>query len=680
VRTLRLIQSPDAGGQWVEIALEVPGRARRTAAARVPSGPSAEDRELIRWYLEDYPQGPADAVTQMTAGRAAGLLAGLGEQLFGAVFDADGDTRAVWEAVRPELADTRVEIVTDVAGAAAVQWELLRDPGTGQALALRAGALVRAHPQAAQPPQLPAPDAGVLRVLLVISRPRAVDVAFRSVARQLARLQDHGGALRLDMLRPPQFAQLDRVLRATRDAGLPYHVVHFDGHGVWADPAEDGWLRRLVPGAAGWSLVSPQRPGAHGYLLFEDPDRPGGVQLADGPALGTLLADAGVPVLVLNACRSAHATPAAGPGPGGGDLHGRIRAYGSLALEVMDAGVAGVVAMRYDVYVGTAARFTADVYAGLLAGQSLGAAVTAARTRLAAAPPSDPGGLVQDWVVPVAYEAAPLHLVQATAPRGHAVTEPGQPDDALPPPPDAGFVGRDETVLALDRAFGSQPVVLLHGQAGAGKTAVAAEFGRWYQRTGGVAGPVVYTLLGQHATLDVLAGELAAAFAVDLAASGQVWEQLTERQRGDVAGQLLRERPLLWIWDDLGSLPGPAGHPPGVVPDARRDLLAFLRAARDTKAKILLISRTEEQAWLGDLPARILLPPMPGSEAALLVRSIAARNGVSLTGLGPSSPVLTAAGGNPRTITDLAERAFRAGCTTSSELETFLAETAIRQD
>jgi hypothetical protein len=76
-----------------------------------------------------------------------------------------------------------------------------------------------------------------------------------------------------------------------------------------------------------------------------------------------------VPVLVLNACRSAYteapSQPAgpdaqpgkAGPGPeaeaidkgGAGladDVHARIRAYGSLAAEVADAGVPGVVAMR----------------------------------------------------------------------------------------------------------------------------------------------------------------------------------------------------------------------------------------------------------------------------------------------------------------------------------------------
>ena len=88
---------------------------------------------------------------------------------------------------------------------------------------------------------MPAPKAAALRVLLVISRPRAIDVAFRSVASQLARLAGgDGGVLQLDVLRPPGFARLATVLHAAGTPAAPYHVVHFDGHGVWADPDDRG--------------------------------------------------------------------------------------------------------------------------------------------------------------------------------------------------------------------------------------------------------------------------------------------------------------------------------------------------------------------------------------------------------------------------------------------------------
>jgi hypothetical protein len=63
-----------------------------------------------------------------------------------------------------------------------------------------------------------------------------------------------------------------------------------------------------------------------------------------------------------------------------------VRAFGSLAQEVMDAGVAGVVAMRYNVYVVTAAQFVADLYAALAQGAAQGEAVTLGRKQLAAQP------------------------------------------------------------------------------------------------------------------------------------------------------------------------------------------------------------------------------------------------------------------------------------------------------
>src|SRR6185295_9007134 len=93
--------------------------------------------------------------------------------------------------------------------------------------------------------------------------------------------------------------------------------------------------------------------------------------------------------------------------------HQQVRAFGSLAQEVMDAGAAGVVAMRYNVYVVTAAQFVADLYAALTQGQTLGEAVTLGRKQLHTQPlreiADDPIEL-QDWPVPVVYEAAPIAL------------------------------------------------------------------------------------------------------------------------------------------------------------------------------------------------------------------------------------------------------------------------------
>src|SRR5260370_19208858 len=105
----------------------------------------------------------------------------------------------------------------------------------------------------------------------------------------------------------------------------------------------------------------------------------------------------------------------------------------------------------------------ADVYAHRLAGRSLGRAPTAARRALADDPVRQIGAIpvsLQDWAVPVVYEAAPLELLRPPERAAPLIkidptdtTEAGaaRPGE-LPRPPDAGFFGRDETLLALDRA------------------------------------------------------------------------------------------------------------------------------------------------------------------------------------------------------------------------------------
>jgi hypothetical protein len=195
-----------------------------------------------------------------------------------------------------------------------------------------------------------------------------------------------------------------------------------------------------------------------------------------------------------------------------------VEAYGSLAQAVLYAGdAAGVVAMRYAVYVPTAERFVAELYTALADGHSLGEAVSQSRKHLAVNPERRIGfkGLpLRDWPVPVVWEDAPLRLwPEASAahrpfPLGEAVaaaddrTIPAAHDDNLPRAPETGFVGRDDTFYALDRAFdGENRVVLLHCCAGAGKTAAATEFARWYATTGGVDGSVLFDTFERYRPL-----------------------------------------------------------------------------------------------------------------------------------------------------------------------------------
>ena len=207
---LRVSCRPKGAGFAVGLALEGAGPPR-AAQARLGLMLSAQDREDVRWYLEDYLQYPVAPAPEVAA-RVEARMAGLGTALFRQVFEANRDTLRLWDAVAERLPDTRVEVDAGVEGGSAVPWELLRDPVSDGVLALRAGAFVRTHPQAAVPVGLPGPGTGGLRVLLVICRPGgAADVPFRSVASHLVRLSRGAReAFRLDVLRPPTFAELSK--------------------------------------------------------------------------------------------------------------------------------------------------------------------------------------------------------------------------------------------------------------------------------------------------------------------------------------------------------------------------------------------------------------------------------------------------------------------------------------
>jgi len=521
-------------------------------------------------------------------------------------------------------------------------------------------------------------------------------VPFRSVASRLIKgLSDSAReAFQLDVLRPPTFERLGRVLHQAQAEGRPYHVVHFDGHGVYTEVEQPGGLANLLQGLSPLILSGP-REGAHDYLLFENPALDENVQLVDGPALGKLLVETGVPVLVLNACRSAHAeapeaptpTPPPQAGEGLADVHTQVRALGSLAQEVMDAGAMAVVAMRYNVYVVTAAQFVADLYASLAQGHTLGQAVTLGRKQLAAQPlrtlAYDPLPL-QDWPVPVAYEAAPMALFPKPAEEaaltihleaGDATPTRGALDPSLPPQPDAGFFGRDETLLALDRAFDSQCIVLLHAYAGSGKTATSAEFARWYALTGGVRGPVLFTSFEQYKPLAQVLGQMERMFGPALEAAGIHWLALPDEARRSVALQVLKQIPVLWIWDNVEPVAGfPTGTPSAWSEAEQQELADFLRAARDTQAKFLLTSRRDERAWLGDLPARLTLPPMPMQERVQLARALAEKHGRRLADVEDWRPLLQFTRGNPLTITVLVGQPLREGRKTKDEIEAFVAQ------
>jgi tetratricopeptide (TPR) repeat protein len=272
------------------------------------------------------------------------------------------------------------------------------------------------------------------------------------------------------------------------------------------------------------------------------------------------------------------------------------------------------------------------------------------------------------WSKPA--EAAPITI---TLDEG-AAAKPGALDSSLPDRPDVGFYGRDETLYALDRAFDTHRVVLLHAYAGSGKTATAAEFARWYALTGGVQGPVLFSSFEHHLPLARVLDKIGAVFGPLLEEAGVQWDAMTDiAERRHVALQVLEQVPVLWIWDNVEPITGfPAGTESEWSDAEQHELRLFLSAARDTKTKFLLTSRRDETAWLGDLPRRVGVPSMPMQERLQLAGAIAQQRGQRLVDLPDLTPLLRFTRGNPLTILVTVGEALRADISTPERLDAFV--------
>src|ERR1035441_9606078 len=234
----------------VTLTLKRPGQADLEAEANIEFALAPEDREELRWYMEDY-LTRAESVQHVQVEQVEQWMKRRGGERYTTFLAANMGTQAIWFAVREQLADLRVEITTGIAEAASIPWELMRDPQSDSAIALRVQSFVRvqSNPNLSFVPVPPADERRV-RLLYIVCRPGGRnDVELRAVANRL--LQDLGEDLaRFDItaLRPPTFEQLQKELTNAKAAGRPYHIVHFDGHGCYEDLSKTtlaDWLKAI---------------------------------------------------------------------------------------------------------------------------------------------------------------------------------------------------------------------------------------------------------------------------------------------------------------------------------------------------------------------------------------------------------------------------------------------------
>ena len=564
---------------------------------------SSEDRRELRWYLEEYLQFPYGA-EESHARRVEEKMGEWGEALFSQVFpkvEADPDPRAFYqEAVRAGLEQCELCVSsehTEDTDFLNIPWELIRDPTPGRGyLAPSLGGLFRQRSgQAIQAPLEISHDEP-FRILLIIARPLGEkDIPLGTVSRpMLEALRPLRPRVQLEVLRPPTFEAL--VKRLEDNPGF-YHLVHFDGHGVFA------------PSGSGPTMAYGAKLG-RGHLVFEKND--GTEDIINSEDLGQALATCKVPLFVLNACQSAE--------------EGQTEAYASVAAQLVAIGAKGVVAMSYSVYADAAASFMERFYEKLVGGAPLSAAVAGGRKRLFAQPDRESvvGSLeLRDWMVPTLYQQeqgyVPIPGVDAVTVAEEQTEEAvrRQKAEEACPAGRFGFIGRDYDILRLERALrdDQKPWVLLSGMGGIGKTELAFGFARWYAETGGCPGGVFAASFKEKADFGQVIGSIVG--------HGTDFSRLSEEKQWRYLVGYLRDHGCRLVWDNFETVGGyPEGAEPLATEEEREALSKFVKALRGGRSRVLITTRKLKEESLHIAPELIELGGLAQRDASLMAREI----------------------------------------------------------
>jgi len=627
----RLVYEPASAGQ-PEVVSEQSWR------LIAPLGPI--EAEELRWYLERWPVWPNPLVADRAKQVEANLIA-WGQALHGAALPlqltanvlqawagvAAGASRRFSVSVDDSLllGSSEAENATAQEAATALlalPWELLHN---GDGFLFQGGRPSRVRRRLPNKRTRPVPVvAPPIRVLLISARPEDESCGYldhrASALPLVAATEELGEVLRLTLLHPATYPALEAELARAQQTGEPYHVVHFDGHGVY------------------------DRRVGLGGLCFEDPSDSHKLtgrrhQTVFTNQLGPLLNNYRIPLVLLEACQSAQAEAGAE----------------SVASELLQKGVASVVAMSHSVLVETARRFVAAFYAELAKGQRVGQAMLAGQRALHSDPSRGQrygtGELtLADWFVPVLYQEKddPQLFTATPAPQTREDLRSrlrARLGEVPPEPAETGFVGRSRDLLALERLLRQERWAVVRGQGGEGKTALAAELARWLVRSQQLRRAAFVSVeLCSHkdAVLDALGRQLVGA---DYSAA----KYESPEQALLPIERALREQPTLLVIDNMESvlLPPYLDTPELLSEEAAVELQAILalaeRLLRAGETRMVFTSREALPAPFDAQRQRWELRQLEkGDAVALIERSLAAGESSGAPGAGAGAAALEA--------------------------------------
>jgi len=588
---------------------------------------SMEDKNELRWYLEEYLQFPYGA-EEYRAEKLEQRMAEWGETLFNQVFiksEQDPDPRGFYqEAVREGLMHCELCISSEDPVFLNIPWELIRDPTPGRGyLASSLGGLYRQRVGRKIEISSDIDHEGVFRILLVIARPFGEkDIPLSTVARPvLDAIKPFKSNIDLEVLRPPTFEALERKLNER--PGF-YNLVHFDGHGVF---------ERTFEGSIPHYGIKAQK----GHLVFEKMD--GTEHIVNSNDLGQILVRSKVPLFVLNACQSAE--------------EGKDDPYSSVASQLIAIGARGVVAMSYSVYATTAALFMKRFYESLMNRQSLSDAVAAGRRTLqtnihreSVIGPKE----LQDWIVPCLYQQEYQYF-----PFPKEISKSAEKEDEnlekhveeVCPEGRFGFIGRDYDILRIERALvdDNKPWLLITGMGGAGKTSLAYGFARWYAETGGCQ-HVFTASFKEKGDFGQVIGSLIG--------HGTDFSRLSEEVQWQALISFFQDNPCLLVWDNFETVAGyPTEADALAIEEEQQKLSRFLKALKGGRSRVIITTRKYNEDWLDIATTPIELGGLNHRDSAQLAKAV-----LTSTGKSPDefkndpeySELITLLNGHPRSF------------------------------
>ena len=442
-------------------------------------------------------------------------------------------------------------------------------------------------------------NAGVLNILLVVARDYSKRDSSRDEVDPLLALSkllevkkelekaESGLRLEIEVARPGTWSAFkEHLLR--RPPGY-CQLVHFDLHGRIEQPG--GVTRQAM-----LHFASAKHPGKLSAVLIG--------------SVADVLSKRGIPLVVLNSCRSARADDL------GDDAN--------MAKVLNQCGVQRVVAMSYKLLEIGAALFIKSFYeALLLQNQSVSASLRTARNCLRNDPIRkarfDLSRRIPDWIVPAYYVTGEDLQFSLQKPAKHTQ----QPANGISN--GAGFIGRAFDMLSFENVLMGKPIICMSGAMGVGKTRFVQYLGEVWRETG-FAEVIVYINMAEEKIRSSQALSEAILHQYD-AISGEADHPASLSRRDDrdtaansqeLASTLVRSRRSIILLDGLHRTH--SGNPTAVTPESlydaeQTDIDRFLKdlclpadqSSNGESPKLVLIARSPE-AYKWDYHFQTLFP------------------------------------------------------------------------